>query len=163
MARSLTVVKPINRFYIDGDNLLDGKYNIATQGIPNDMVSKVQVLENHQPINALKNAVKSESAAMNIVLKDKARLKIMGNGDLALGSPSVYNTTVNTMLFKKQVKFMNYIKLNNTGVDLAYETINHFGSENQAPSSLVSATTGGNPDISRKRYLFNNAGVDQCE
>jgi hypothetical protein len=151
--------KPINRFYIDGDNLLDGKYNIATNGIPNDMVAKVQVLENHQPINALKDAVKSESAAMNIVLKDKARLKIMGSGDLALGTPSVYNTTVNTMLFKKQVKFMNYIKLNNNGVDLAYETVNHFGLENQPPPTLVSASTGGNPDLPRKRWLFNNAGL----
>jgi hypothetical protein len=151
--------KPINRFYIDGDNLLDGKYNIATNGIPNDMVAKVQVLENHQPINALKDAVKSESAAMNIVLKDKARLKIMGTGDLALGTPSVYNTTVNTMLFKKQVKFMNYIKLNNNGVDLAYETINHFGFENQPPPTLVSASTGSNPDLPKKRWLFNNAGL----
>lgn len=152
--------KPINRFYIDGDNLLDGRYNIATKGIPNDMVAKVQVLENHQPVNVLKDLVKSDNAAMNLVLKEKARLKIMGTGDAAAGLPDGYNFTVNTMLFQKQVKFMNYIKMNNIGVDLGDETINHFGGAGgpTAPN-LVSAGGAGNPDLLKKRYLFNNAGL----
>ncbi len=151
--------KPINRFYIDGDNLLDGKYNIATRSVPNDMVAKVQVLENHQPINALKDLVKSDQAAMNIVLKDKARLKIMGTGDAALGTPDVYNVTANAMLFKKQVKFINYVKSNNAGVDITDEVINHFGFDNQPPPALLSASTAGSPDLPKKRYLFNNVGL----
>lgn len=151
--------KPINRFYIDGDNLLNGKYNIATNGIPNDMVAKVQVLENHQPLNVLKNVSISESAAMNIVLKDKSRLKVMGSGELAVGTPGVYNGTVNAMLFKKRVKFINYVKMNNTGVDLLYETINHFDFENQSPPNLLSASISGNPDLSKRRWLFNNAAL----
>jgi len=116
-------------------------------------------LENHQPINVLKDLVKSESAAMNIVLKDKARLKIIGTGDAAVGTPGVYNGTANTMLFKKQVKFINYIKLNNTGNDLADEVINHFGFDNQPPPQLLSANSAGNPDLFKKRYLFNNVGL----
>lgn len=150
--------KPINRFYIDGDNLLDGRYNVATKGIPNDMVSKVQVLENHQPLNVLKDAVKSESAAMNIVLKDKARLKIIGTGDAAVGTPSVYNVSANAMLFQKKVKFINYLKMNNMGSDISEETINHFGGDDAQPVNLVSVGAG-NPNLSKKRYLFNNAGL----
>ncbi len=151
--------KPINRFYIDGDNLLDGKYNMATKGIPNDMVSKIQVLENHQPVKALKDIEKSESAAMNIVLKDKARIKIIGTGDAAIGTPSVYNTSVNAMLFQKKVKFINYIKLNNIGVDNSEETFNHFGGDNIQPVALLSAGGAGNPALLKKRYLFNNVGL----
>jgi len=154
--------KPINRFYIDGDNLLDGKYNIATKGIPNDMVSKIQVLENHQPMNVLKDLVKSESAAMNIVLKDKARLRIIGTGDAAIGTPSVYNVSTNMMLFKKQVKFINYIKMNNIGVDNGDETINHFSGDNVQPVTLLSAGGAGNPGLLKKRYLFNNVGLINC-
>lgn len=150
--------KPINRFYIDGDNLLDGKYNIATRGIPKDMVSKVQVLENHQPVNVLKDLEKSESAAMNIVLKDKARIKIIGTGDAALGTPDVYNVTANAMLFRKQVKFINYVKMNNMGVDNSDETFNHFSGDNVQPVSILNAGTG-NPDLLKKRYLFNNVGL----
>jgi len=151
--------KPINRFYIDGDNLLDGKYNIATNSIHNDMVAKVQILENHQPFNVLKDVAKSESAAMNIVLKTNARLKVVGSGDLAVGTPDVYNGTVNAMLFRKKVKFINYLKTNNTGVDLHNEIINHFDLENQPPPNLLSAAVGGNPDLSKKRWLFNNAAL----
>lgn len=143
--------KPINRFYIDGDDLLDGKYNIATKGIPSDMVSKVQVLENHQPINVLRDAVKSESAAMNLVLKDKARIKIIGSGDAAFGSPDVYNGTMNTLLFQKKMKFINYIKMNNIGVDLSDETINHFGFDNQPPPDIMSASAGSNPSLYKKK------------
>lgn len=151
--------KPINRFYIDNDNLLDGRYNAAMKGIPNDMVAKVQILENHQPINALKDVQKTDEAAINIVLKDKARLKIMGTGDAAFGTPSVYNGTVNAMLFQKKVKFMNYIKMNNMGVDVSEETINHFGGENVQPLNLLSAGGGGSPDLMKRRYLFNNVGL----
>lgn len=151
--------KPINRFYIDGDNVLDGKYNIATKSVPNDMVAKVQVLENHQPVKVLKDLVQSDQAAMNLVLKDKARVKVMTSGDLAIGTPDVYNTTVNTMLFNKKVKFINYVKLNNSGSDIADDVINHFGFDNQPPPQLLSASTTGNPDLPKKRYLFNNVGL----
>lgn len=151
--------KPINRFYIDGDNLLDGKYNIATKSITNDMVAKIQVLENHQPVNLLKDVVKSESAAMNLVLKDKARIKLMGTGDAAAGLPDAYNATVNAMMFRKKVKFINYFKLNNTGSDLSYETTNHFGNDYNPPAQLVNAGTAGTPELSQRRYLFNNAAL----
>jgi hypothetical protein len=154
--------KPINRFYIDGDNLLDDKYNIATKSVPSDMVSKVQVLENHQPVKALQNMAVSEDAAMNIVMKDKARVKIFGEGNAAVGLPDLYNGTINLMLFKKQAKFINYFKLNNTGYDLSNEVTSHgFGGGQQAspPPTLVDISTAGDPPLSNSRYLYNNAGL----
>lgn len=151
--------KPINRFYIEGDNVLDGRYNIATKSIPSDAVSKVQVLENHQPTKVLKDLVPSDQAAMNIVLKDKAKIRLMGTGDAAAGTPSVYAASANLMLFKKQVKFINYSKLNNTGNDLANDVVDFFGYFNPQPPYLMSASTAGSPDISRRRSLFNNAGL----
>ena len=39
--------KPINKFYIEGMNLLDGKYNLATNNLSAKAVKSVQVLENH--------------------------------------------------------------------------------------------------------------------
>ena len=102
---------PINKFYIDGDELLGGKYNIATKGVQKELVSKIQILENHQPVKALKGNVYSESAAINIVLTEKARLKVIASGDASLGAPTVYNTTLNSMFFKKKLKFINYIKI----------------------------------------------------
>jgi len=151
--------KDINRFYIDGENLLDGRYNIATKTIPSDMVDKVQVLENHQPIKSLKNIVPSNDPAMNIVLKDKAHLKPIGQGDLLLGLPDLYNGNINVMLFRKKLQFINYYKFNNTGADLGYDVISHFGGgQDNIPSPLMSIGAG-NPPLSKARYLFNNSGI----
>ena len=43
---------PINKFYIEGKDLLGGKYGIATNSISNQDVNSVEVMENHQPIKA---------------------------------------------------------------------------------------------------------------
>ena len=40
----------INKFYIEGSDLLEGKYGIATNGISHDAIGAVEVLENHQPM-----------------------------------------------------------------------------------------------------------------
>lgn len=47
--------KDISSFYIDGLDLLGGKYNIATTNIPASYVNSVQVLNNHQAINMNKD------------------------------------------------------------------------------------------------------------
>lgn len=43
----------INKFYIEGSDLLGGKYGIATNGINHDDVGAVEVMENHQPMQVL--------------------------------------------------------------------------------------------------------------
>ena len=45
--------KPINKYYIEGLDLLEDRYGIANNNIPAETVDKVQVLENHQPIRVL--------------------------------------------------------------------------------------------------------------
>ena len=42
--------KDISNFYVEGMDLLGGKYNIATNNIPASYVSSVQVLNNHQAV-----------------------------------------------------------------------------------------------------------------
>ncbi|TDO28238.1 TonB-dependent receptor [Sediminibacterium goheungense] len=158
--------KPITHLYIDGDNLLDGRYNIATRTIPSDMVSKIEVLENHQAVKSLKGIVPSDNPAMNLVLKDKARIRLIGDGNIAVGTPSLVDGSMNLMLFKKEVKFINYYKYNNTGVDLETDLVSHsigFSSfrnnDNSVSPNLLSMATAGTPDLSRRRYLFNNTGL----
>ena len=43
----------INKFYIEGSDMLGGKYGIATNGISHDNVGSVEVMENHQPMQVL--------------------------------------------------------------------------------------------------------------
>ena len=46
--------EPINKFYINGSDFADGRYNLATENISPSDVASVEVMENHQPIRVLK-------------------------------------------------------------------------------------------------------------
>lgn len=56
----------INKFYIEGSDLLGGKYGIATNGISYDDIASVEVMENHQPMQVLQNITFSDKAAINL-------------------------------------------------------------------------------------------------
>ncbi|PTS95811.1 hypothetical protein DBR11_20615 [Pedobacter sp. HMWF019] len=157
--------KNISNFYIDGDNLLDDKYNIATKTIPKDIVDKVQVIENDQPIKMLRNKVNSEDIALNITLKDEAKLKMIGKIAAGAGVPEKFDIDANGMLFNKKYKGINYLKGNNMGTDPAQDLVSHNFSDylkrldNNKPDAFLSSGAAGVPDLPQNRYLFNQAGL----
>ncbi len=153
--------KAISNLYIDGDNLLDDKYNIATRSIPGDMVDKVQILENHQPIRVLKNLAITDIPAINLVLKPDARIKLIGEGNVAIGDRGTYEAMANALLLKKQVKFINYFKLNNNGSDLAGDIVSQFQPKFGAVLNmeLLNINSIGNPNLEKRRYLQNTTGL----
>jgi len=63
--------KPINKYYIEGLDLLEGKYNLANKNLPYQEVEEVQIIENHQSIRVLDSLVFSDRAAINLKLKNK--------------------------------------------------------------------------------------------
>ena len=77
--------KAINKFYIEGMDLLGGKYAMASENLSADKVKSVQVYENHQPVKALKDIKFSEQAALNLILKDEAKNVWQGVVDVATG------------------------------------------------------------------------------
>jgi len=155
----------ISNFYIDGDNLLDDKYNIATKSIPKDAVNKVQVIANDQPIKMLRNGMKTDEVALNITIKDEAKLKLMGLINLGAGIPNKFDVNANGMLFNKKYKGINYVKGNNIGFDPARDLVSHnlsaFLKRNggDVPKALLSTGAAAVPDLPQNRYLFNQAAV----
>ncbi|MDB5286403.1 MAG: hypothetical protein JWR05_1352 [Mucilaginibacter sp.] len=157
--------KAISNLYIGGDNLLDDKYNIATSSIPNGVVDKVQVMENHQPIKMLKDKVVSEDVAINLSMKKDAKMQLVGQETLGAGLPDKYYADINAMMFKDKYKAINYLKVNNTNYDVASDLVSHNYSgylsrlDNDKPGTVLSLGTAGDPDLPRNRYLFNQAGI----
>ncbi len=70
--------KPINKFYIDGDDFLGGQYGLATNNISHKDVKSVEVMENHQPVKALEGIDFPEEAGINIKLNEGAKGKWVG-------------------------------------------------------------------------------------
>jgi hypothetical protein len=77
--------RDINRFYVDGKDILESNYNLATRHLAVDAVHSVEVLKNHQPIQMLRGIKESDRAAMNIVLDENARSKVTGSASAAAG------------------------------------------------------------------------------
>ena len=75
----------INKFYIEGSDLLGGRYGIATDGISHDDIGAIEVMENHQPMQVLSGITFSDKAAINLKLKDKAKATWAIHGDVGGG------------------------------------------------------------------------------
>ncbi|MFN0290946.1 carboxypeptidase-like regulatory domain-containing protein [Pedobacter helvus] len=152
--------KNISNMYIDGDNLLEDKYGIGTKSIPHGAVDKVQVIEKDQPIKMLQKNNTSDDVALNLVIKDDAKLKVMGEVKAGLGAPDRFDGNVNAMLFNKKVKFLNNLKGNNIGIDpgLDLTSFNPLANDNTKPGNLLSAGAAGVPTLPQSRTLFNKAG-----
>src|SRR3569833_4508600 len=157
--------KPISTVYIGGDNLLDDKYNIATNTIPQGVVDKVDVIQNDQPIKVLQNKVTSEDVALNLHIKKNAKLQMVGQESIGAGLPGNYDVDLNAMMFKDKYKAINYLKGNITGYDLKQDIVSHnFSSnmqriDNDLPATMLSLGSVNDPALSRDRYLFDKSGM----
>jgi hypothetical protein len=54
--------EPINKYYTEGKDLFEGKYKIANDNFRWQDIERVEILENHQPINVLKDIIYSYKA-----------------------------------------------------------------------------------------------------
>jgi hypothetical protein len=157
--------KAISNLYVDGDNLLDDKYNIGTKSIPQGAVDKVQVIQNDQPIKMMRKNNMSDDVALNLVIKDDAKLKVMGDATVGAGMPDRFDENLTAMLFNKKLKFINNIKGNNIGNDPGTDLTSHNLSDylkrldNDRPGALLSTGAAGVPSLPQSRYLFNKAGL----
>lgn len=110
---------PINRFYIENLDMLQGRYNLATEGIKADDVATVQVLENHEHVQALQDQMPPESAAINLQLKDKAKGTWTKSADFGAGGHSagmLWKATTETMYFGKAEQHMIRYSGDNMGL-----------------------------------------------
>ena len=157
--------KPVSGVYLGGDNLLDDKYTIATNSIPQGVVDQVQVIDNHQPVKVLQNKVTSDDVALNLTFKKNARLRPLGQETAGAGLPGNYYADFNALFLKDQYKAINYLKGNNTGEDLQQELLSHNITDYQQrigidpPATMLSLGTVNNPALSRDRYFFDRSGL----
>ncbi len=157
--------KNITDLYIQGDDLMDGRYGLATRTITKEMIKSVDVMQHFQPVKVLKDKVFTNDVAINLVLKNENNLKLAGQAMLGGGLPQQYDVALNTMLFNKKIKMLNSLKGNNSGIDYQdefnqYNLSDFLNSvDNNRPDALLSDATTGNPDIPRQNYYLNNSGV----
>jgi len=154
--------KPINKYYIEGLDLLEGKYNLANKNLPFQEVEEVQIIENHQPIRVLDSLVFSDRAAINLKLKNK--YTFTGQGEAGIGAtPFLWKANLTPMLFSPQRQFLGSYQTNNTGEDLEAQnkmlTSDELVEKKQSREmpEFLSLVAIPSPPIPQTRWLNNQA------
>lgn len=154
--------KAITKYYIEGLDLLEGKYNLANNNIPANAVASVQVLENHMPIKLLRGVVFSDKASLNIKLKNS--ITVTGTVRLGTGySPLLWSANITPMVFNKKQQIIYSYQNNNMGDDVAADlkvlTIEDLIEKLDYDSdkkNLMGIQNLAVPDFESRRYLDNN-------
>ena len=153
----------INKFYIEGSDLLEGKYGIATNGISHDAIGAVEVLENHQPMQVLSGLSFSDQAAINLKLKDKAKATWLLNGHIGGGwsnqpKEGLWNGEAFLMAVMANYQTITTVKSNNTGMDLRNQVIDFLsGRRGTDLGDYFSVQLPSTPNLSKDRTTFNRS------
>ena len=153
---------PINKFYIEGKDLLQGRYGLATQGVEHKDVSNVEVMTNHQPVKALKNLSESEQAAINLKLKDGSKSHLITTINAALGTPSLWSANLTGMMFSKEWQMISTYKTNNTGEDLQRDIREHMDILDKSKltyneAEYLTLPKGKPSELEQRRTLWNKS------
>jgi len=153
--------KPINKFYIEGMDILEEKYGIATTNIVYEDVASVEVYENHQPIRVLNGVVSSENAAINLKINKASKSIWIGKAALGIGfSPVLWDGSLAFMRFGIKSQSINTLKSNNAGVDITSElkslNIESYLEDHFIPTSGYFNFSSNNSGINKERTSFNN-------
>ena len=148
--------EPINRFYVEGLDLMGGRYSVISENLRHEAVETVQILENHEPIRALEEVSLSDRAALNIILREEARATWQIAMKLGAGLPiPLWDCEFTAMRFARNVQDVIVYRTNNIGINASHQLTAHYGIANFMQNNLL-AIPVPHSGISENRSLFNN-------
>ncbi len=151
--------KSIQAFLVNGLDLLEGRYSLASNNLPHDAVKNIQLIENDQRIKVLDSLVFSDRTTLNIQLK-----KFMTTGMATIGTgvwPLLWDVTVTPITYNKTFQAINSYQGNNLGKDkssqlrvLASDYI--FESTSRPHATLLAIQQIPAPPFDQQLWLDNN-------
>lgn len=150
---------PIRKFYVEGLDLMDGRYVSISSNLPHESVSTVEILENHQPIQILQDRITTNQASVNLKLKKD--ITTTGSATVTIGGPNiVWDGRLSPMTFMKKIQTLTSYQTNNIGFDLNNLLQNHTSQVNetlkqQADFNILEIPEPPKPQIPNNQYLNN--------
>ncbi|MGB5981678.1 MAG: carboxypeptidase-like regulatory domain-containing protein [Nonlabens sp.] len=158
--------KVVNKLMVNGKDFFDGDTKLATENIPSNAVSKVQVLRNYSEVGQLRSVTNNQdNVAINIKLKEGKENFWFGTVEAGGGAaPDDELYVLQPKLFYYSPKYsINFIgNLSNTGeVALSRRDLRGFGGGFRAPSR--SSGTNINLGDNSLNFLTNEANALNIE
>ncbi len=151
--------KDISNFYIEGSDIMGGKYPVAVKSVRHDDVGSVEVIENHQSVKLFEDLLFSDNTAVNITLKEKAKNRWVGMVNAGGGIPRQWNVDINAMRFTRKVKMLNTYKGNNTGdnVSAIGTSVPSSDESDKEAREIIVPQSVRNPYLEERKTLFNKS------
>lgn len=154
--------KGISNFYIEGLDMLGGKYNLATKNIPAQYATQVEILRHHKD-RKVDADTESDDVAINVRLSKKAKFKPFGQQEFGAGYRAediLVALGLTEMMFTDKFQLLGSAKFSNDGDYGAYDIIDHYmGDRNTATAaSLLRKWQGGQPPLGDYLYQRNGYG-----
>lgn len=152
----------INKFYIEGRDLLEGKYTLASNGLDVNAVRSVEIIEHNQHVKSLKDVRPSDRAAINLKLDKGFIARPFGDGKVAAGNGPVYDASLLTTFLSRGPQLLVTLKANNSGRSYADEADDKYSfAEGMTYISrympIYSAPGIRRLQLPLNRYLFNRS------
>lgn len=154
--------REIEKYYIEGADLLEDRYNLANKNLPHKSVASVEVLHNHQSKKIFENRIASDQTSINIKLKKSVACTGRGEGGIAYEPLGRY-INLTPMMFTKKYQFLGSYQSNDIGSDLSdqltmlqYKNGKLQGIEKRR-FEFLGLPSLYYPKIDKSRYLSNNA------
>lgn len=153
--------KAINKFYIEGLDMLQGRYALATRNIQPKDIENISLYENHQPVKALKDFIDSDHAALNLKLKSASLLRPIG----AVTAGGGYSDRMlglieaNMLLISPKFQDLLTVKANNSGTNYNTETVDLYQKNlpETMAATLFSEYPFGVPSLPSRQYARNTS------
>ncbi|WP_194851251.1 TonB-dependent receptor [Nonlabens antarcticus] len=112
--------KFINHLYINGVDLLENRYTIATKGLPAGVIDDIEVLQNHSHKKVNKGTTKAKGVSINLSTKN-ANI-FTGITDLAVANPFLSGSISTTPIFiNPEYQVVGSLKATDLGDDLVFK------------------------------------------
>lgn len=148
--------QPVNNLLIGNDDLMNGRYGLATKSISQNLISRVEVIKHYQPLAVLQNKIHSDDVVVNLVLKNENDLSISGKALAGAGLPIRVNSGIDLIMLNKKIKMVNSFNYNNSGIDYKPLFKNLQTSESEQSVELLSDAVVDNPGVPSK-YIYDNS------
>ena len=157
--------RAISHLYIEGQDLLENRYNLATQNLPADAIAGVDVMERHTHERILKKRSDSKDVAMNLRLSKDYKARPFGEVSVGAGlAPLLLETKVSTTLVRRRTQSMLIGCGNNTGQDVerlfgGVPTVYDLLYRPIPASPFLTTDFPTDVPLPQDRYRFNESGA----
>lgn len=154
----------INRFYIEGLDMLGGRYSLVSKNIKPDDIASINVYENHQPKKVLHGIEHSRQAAINLTMKRDRMLRPIISASIGggYGDKAEWVGDTKILFVSPHQQMLALVKANNAGWLYTGE-----GDDMTSPALSIPLSAKyrenlqdkGATGLATSRYLDNNNAI----